>query len=113
MLSIYAQSTQYIEVPITNAQGINPTSDAVKFAFLGAYSDVSSANEAVPTATTTYYTGSWQSTTANANGAYVAIILVGPTGGVTALTTGTYLVVVKVTDSPEVPVLYSGPLVVS
>jgi hypothetical protein len=109
MLAIYAQSTQYIEVPVTNEEGINPTGDVVQFAFLGPYGNVSQANEAVPTSTTTWHTGSWQSTSSP----YTAIILVGPANGGVALTTGTYLVVLKVTDSPEVPVLFSGPLVVS
>jgi|ERR1039458_1212127 hypothetical protein len=113
MLSVYAQSTQFIEVPISNTEGINPTSDVVKFAFLGPYQNVSQANEAVPTASTTYYAGAWQSVTANSAGAYVATCLVGPGAGVVALTTGTYLVIVKVTDSPEIPVLFSGPLVVN
>ena len=109
MLSVYAQSTQFIEVPVSNAQGINPTGDVVKFAFLGPYTNVATANEAVPTAGTTYYAGAWQSTTSP----YVATCLVGPGAGVVALTTGTYLVIVKVADSSEQPVLYSGPIVVS
>src|ERR1035437_2448446 len=109
MLSVYAQSTQCIEVPVRNAQGINPTGDVVKFAFLGPYTNVATANEAVPTAGTTYYTGAWQSTSSP----YVATCLVGPGAGVVALMTGTYLVLVKVTDSPEIPVLFSGPLVVN
>jgi hypothetical protein len=108
MLSIYAVSTQYIQVPVFNEEGINPTSDVVKFAFLGPFTNVSTSNEAVPTATTTYYTGAWQSV----NSPYVATCLVGP-AGVVALATGTYLVIVKITDNPEVPVLFSGPLVVS
>lgn len=109
MLSIYATSTQYIEVPVTNSQGINPTNDAVRFAFLGPYSNTSQANSAIPTTTTTYYTGEWQSDTSP----YLAAVLVGPTGGVVALTAGVYLIVVKITDNPEVPVLYSGVVAVN
>ena len=114
MLSIYAQSTQYIEVPITNDQCVNPTSDVVQFAFLGPYSNVSQSNEAVPNNSTTYYTGIWPSTSPvnNMPNTYNAAILVGPNGVVT-LSTGTYLVIVRVTDSPEVPVLFSGSMVVS
>lgn len=114
MLSIYAQSTQFITVPVSNNEGINPTSDIVQFAFLGPYSNVSQANEAVPTSSTTYYTGSWpnniQGTPLNE---YVAACLVGPGGGVVTLTTGTYLVIVKITDNSEAPVLFSGPMIVS
>ena len=115
MLSVYAQSTQYIEVKITNEQGINPTGDTVSFAFLGPYQNQSQANGAVPSSSTTYYTGSWQSTSpvsAQQPNTYIAIILVGPSG-VVALTAGTYLTIVKVTDSPEQPVLFSGSIVVS
>jgi hypothetical protein len=43
----------------------------------------------------------------------LAAVLVGPTGGVVALTAGVYLIVVKITDNPEVPVLYSGVVAVN
>ena len=110
MLSIYSQSTQYISVPITNDDGINPTSDVVSFAFLGPYNNQGQALEAVPTSSTRYYTGAWESTSAP----YEAIILVGPSGGAALqLTAGTYLIVIKVSDTPEVPVLFSGLVVVS
>lgn len=109
MLSIYAISTPFIEVTITNEQGVNPTGDVVEFAFLGPYTTVSQANEAVPSASTTWYTGAWQSLVSP----YVATILIGPGSGAAVLTAGAYLVLVRVTDSPEVPVLYSGPMVVT
>lgn len=109
MLQIYAQSTQYVEVPVTNAQGVNPTADSVQFAFLGPAVTTPQANELTPTNATTYYPGSWQSTTSP----YVATILVGPNNGGVLLTAGCYLVVLKITDNPEIPVLFSGPLVVS
>ncbi len=109
MISIYAQSTQYISVSVTNSQGVNPTSDAVQFAFLGPYSNSSQSSEAVPTSSTSWYTGFWPSTSPvpNTVNTYNAAILVGPSGGSLTLKTGTYLVLVKVTDSPEVPVLFS------
>lgn len=109
MLSIYAQSTQYIEVPVTNAQGVNPTGGSVSFAFLGPCNTVAQANELVPTSATTYWPGSWQTTVSP----YMAAVLVGPQNGGVLLGAGAYLVVVKVSDVPEVPVLFSGPLVVS
>ena len=115
MISIYAQSTQYVSVSVTNSQGVNPTSDAVQFAFLGPVSNSSQANEMVPTSATTYYTGFWPSTlpVPNTVNTYNAAILIGPDGGSVSLSTGTYLCVLKITDSPEVPVLFSGPLLVS
>ena len=115
MISIYAQSTQYISVSVTNLQGVNPTGDTVQFAFLGPASNSSQANEMVPSASTTYYAGFWPSTlpVANTVNTYNAAILIGPDGGSTTLSTGTYLCVIKITDSPEVPVLFSGPIIVS
>lgn len=117
MLSLYSVSTQYLQIPITNEEGINPTGDVVQFAFLGPYSNVSQATEAVPTSTTTYYTGAWQSmqpvNTSTAPNTYVAIVLIGPSGGVVTLSAGTYLVIVRVVDNPESPVLFSGPMVIS
>lgn len=115
MLSIYAVSTQYITTDISNNEGINPTSDAVRFAFLGPVGNVGQAIEQVPTGNTTYYTGSWTSTQPinNTTSTYQAQILVGPTGGAVTLSTGTYLMVVKITDNPEIPVIFSGPLSVS
>ena len=114
MLSIYAVSTQYVTTNITNNESVNPTSDAVQFAFLGPYSSSSQANEAVPTSGTTYYTGSWPSTqpTANTTNTYTAWVLVGPSG-VVSLSTGTYLMVVKISASPEAPVIFCGPVAVS
>ena len=117
MLSIYATSTPYIQVPITNEEGINPTGDEVQFAFLGPYTSDTAAKDAVPTASTTYYTGAWQSTSPSGGvygaNTYTAIILVGPDGGVVTLTTGNYLVIVRVVGNPEIPIMQSGLLVVS
>ena len=115
MLSIYAVSTVYLSTNVSNNESINPTSDVVKFAFLGPVSSSSAANELVPTASTTYYTGSWPSVLPIANSAnsYRATILVGPGGGAVTLSTGTYLMICKITDSPEVPVIPCGPVSVS
>lgn len=115
MLSIYAQSTAYITVAVSNSEGVNPTGDAVQFAFLGPVSNASSANELVPTNSTIYYSGSWPSTLPNSNtsNTYNAAILVGPNGGAVTLATGTYLMILKITSSPEVPVIFSGPISVS
>jgi len=115
MLSIFALSTQYVSTNITNSEGVNPTSDVVRFAFLGPVSNVSQASELVPTTGTTYYTGFWPSMSPviNTANSYTATILVGPTGGTVNLSTGTYLMIVKVTDDPEVPIVRCGPVSVS
>lgn len=81
-----------MRVPIANDDGSNPTADVVQFAF--------------PTPGTepaTFYNGSWQTI----SGIYHARCLVGP-GGVVTLTPAFYDVYVKITDSPEVPVLLAG-----
>ena len=115
MLSIYAVSTQYLSTNVTNTESVNPTSDTVQFAFLGPVSNSSQAIEQVPTRSTTYYNGSWPSTapTANTTNTYRAVVLVGPSGGVVTLSTGTYLMVCKISDDPEAPVIPCGPVAVS
>lgn len=115
MLPIFAVSTQYISSNISNSDGVNPTSDTVQFAFLGPQSNSSQASELVPTSSTAYYAGSWPSTSpvVNQPNSYTATILVGPNGGALSLSTGTYLMIVKVTDHPEVPVIRCGTISVS
>lgn len=112
MLAISAVSTQYIYVPVTatlpNGNTINPTSDTVQFAFLGPFNSVSQAIEQTPTSATNWQTASWASGTP-----YTAQCLVGPNGGVVALAIGTYAIYLKITDNPEIPVLYSGPVSVN
>lgn len=100
-LSMYSQSvlsTAYVQVPVTawgTAGGAyNPTGDAVAFAF-------TLANYPV-TEPSAWVTGSWVTFPGPA---YWAQCLVGPQNGGTALSIGTYQVWVKVTDSPEVPVM--------
>lgn len=114
MTSIYTVSTQYLSTNITNNESVNPTSDVVQIAFLGPQSNQSSANEQVPTSSTTWYTAFWPTTSSVTNqpNTYTASILVGPLGTV-ALGTGTYLMLAKVTASPEAPVIFSGPISVS
>lgn len=107
MISLFSQSTQYVTSTVSNTEGINPTSASVSFAFIGPYGTVSQAQDNAPTAGTTWFTGAWANDTS-----YTAQILVGPQGTVT-LQVGSYVVYVKVGGSPEIPVLFSGPLTVS
>ena len=104
MLAISTLSTVYIQVPVNNTEGIDPTSDPVSFSFIGPYGTVQQASNYPPTSSTTWYTGTWDAGTP-----YTARVLVGP-DGVVVLATGAYQVYVRVTDSPEVPVLWSGPM---
>lgn len=111
MLAIFAIGTQYVEVPVTNTEGIDPTGDNVYFAFIGPYASTTQAAQYPPTSSTTWYQGTWA---ADVGSPYTARILVGPgLGGVLALTTGIYQVYVKIQSSPEVPVAWSGPLEVA
>ena len=90
-------SLQYLYVPVSavkNGAAYNPTGDPVAMAFM-------------PQATQVPQSADWQTagwtTTQNAVYPYSAGCLIGP-GGTIALTVGTYVVYVRVTDSPEVPV---------
>lgn len=109
MLAIAAQSTVYVQVPVTNTEGIDPTADVVALAFIGPYGTTVQAADYPPTSTTTWHTASWLAGAATPT----AKLLVGPNGGAVTLGVGGYQVWVKITDNPETPVLWSGPLVVS
>jgi hypothetical protein len=98
-VAAYSQSVlslQYVQVPVTafgTAGTYNPTDDSVQFSFTPANYPV--------TEPSVWITGSWATFPGPA---YYAQCLVGP-GGATALTIGTYQLWLKITDSPEVPVL--------
>lgn len=92
--SIDRDSVEYVKVPVTTPAGVTITSQPVSIAVV--------ADTARPV------TGDWKTATWNGN---VAQTLVGP--GVLALTPGNYKVWVKVTDSPEVPVLSAGTITVT
>lgn len=108
MLGISAQSTTYIASAVTNASGVNPTSDTVQFAFIGPYATVYQAAAYPPTTSTVWYTGSWDPVDTS-----TAQILVGPNGGTVTLAAGGYQIWLRITAVPEEPVLWVGPLVVS
>lgn len=101
-ISISSLSLQYVGVPVTsetiNGAARNPTADPVSMAFM-------------PQATQVPQSGDWQAAiwgtnTSNVLQPYSAYCLVGP-GGTIQLGIGTYVVYVKITDNPEVPVLRS------
>ncbi len=101
-LLLSALDTRHIQVPVAAFVGgtwINPTADVTQMAFLPIGSTPGTSD---------WHTGSWDTTP---SGAYVAQVLVGPTGGV-ALTRGTYAVWVKVVDNPEIPVAQTGTLTI-
>lgn len=101
MITVSVLSTEYIRVPVTasvNNAPYNPSGDVVQFAF------TTGAN---PTSGD-WHPGLWDSVI----GPYVAQCLIGPAGGV-ALAVGTWVIWVKITDNPEVPVRSVGQLVIN
>ena len=59
-----------------------------------------------------WQSGSWDTDSTNILYPYSAKCLVGPAGTIT-LGIGTYIIYVKVTDNPEIPVLITGQLAIS
>ena len=91
-------STEYVRVPIAareNGVEVNPTSDAV-------YLALTTGDEP---ASGDWHVGSWETD----DSTYYARLLVGPSS--LALAAGVWIVWVKVTDSPEIPVRKAGRLV--
>lgn len=87
-------STVFIKsriVATKNGTSYNPTGDVVEIAFKLPGVD--------PTAPD-WHAASWET----AGTSYYARLLVGPAGGL-VLTVGTYKMWIRITDSPEVPVL--------
>lgn len=106
MITRSVLDTEYLAFPVALTVGgtpINPTTDAVAFAFMP-----SPAN--ADPATGDWHTASWTTT---GNGGYLAQVLVGPaSGGVVPAPAGAGLwnVWIKVTDNPQVPVWLAGTL---
>lgn len=96
-----ADSLQYVKVKVTatvSGAAYDPTSDTVKMAFTAIDTNPVSGD---------WNTADWETIGSN----YYARCLVGPTGTIT-LAAGTYVVWVKITDNPEIPILRSGSLLV-
>ena len=92
--SIDRDSLEYVKIPVTTPPGITISSQVVEIAVV--------AQTGRPGALD-WRTGSWEDNTAR--------ILIGPTA--LALTAGTYNVWVRITDSPEKPVLLAGAITVT
>jgi hypothetical protein len=100
-------STQYYLVPVAATKAgvtYNPTGDAVAFAFMPTPTQVPGSGD--------WVAGSWSTNTTSVLYPYSAQCLIGPSG-TTALGIGTYIVYVRITDSPEIPVLTAGQLQIS
>lgn len=99
----------YVQSSITAPY--DPTSASVSFAFMGPYGSYVQAASQTPTSTTHFTNGSW-GTTQSYPTVFIAQCLVGPSGSIN-LAQGSYAVWIKIATSPETPILYSGPLVVT
>jgi hypothetical protein len=98
-LSVQDGSLQYVKAPVSavvDGAAYDPTSDTVQMAFTAVGVDPVSGD---------WKTAGWETI----SGRYYARCLVGP-GGTIDLAVGSYTVWVKVTDSPEIPILRSGGL---
>lgn len=104
MISLSQLATQYVFVPVSaTLLGVpyNPTGDPVQFAFMPTATQVPQ--------TADWQSGAWDTDATNVLYPYSAKCLVGPAGTIT-LGIGTYLVYIKVTSNPEIPVLLGGQL---
>jgi hypothetical protein len=94
-----AASLEYVNVRVTAKlvkTAYNPTTKPVDMAFVSTSSSPADDD---------WNTAEWETV----DGEYIAKCLVGPTG-TRSLDPGTYAVYVRVTDDPEVPVIYAGVL---
>jgi hypothetical protein len=100
-------STEYVLIPVAVTKAgvsYNPTSDTVQFAFMSTPTQIPGVSD--------WQTGAWDTDSTNILYPYTAKCLVGPAGTIT-LTDGTYVIYLKITDNPEIPVLVAGQLVIS
>lgn len=90
-------STQYQQtlITVTSVDGYNPTSDTISWAF-------TNANAYPALSPSAWNSGSWVTYPGDQ---WWAQVLIGPANGGVVLATGTWQSWLRITDSPEVPVL--------
>lgn len=96
-LRISVLSKEYIRVPVEATVAgapYDPTADVVSFAFTQAGDP------------TSWTTGTWETDTTTSPSTYLARVLVGPGGLVVAA--GRWNLWMKITDTPEIPVIPCG-----
>lgn len=101
---IYESSLEDVMVPVSailNGVAIDPTTDLVQMAFIPLDQDEPAAGD--------LKAASWETWGSGLTVKYFAKCLVG-VGGAVALVEGFYQIFVKITDSPEVPVLQTPNL---
>jgi hypothetical protein len=99
-ISISHLSLQYVGIPVKasllNGNAYNPTTVPVYIAFMPQATQVPQPSD--------WQTALWATRSSDILEPYAAFCLVGPTGTI-QLGIGTYVLYVKVTDNPEIPVL--------
>lgn len=105
MIRVSSLSLQYVRYQVRATllgADYNPTGDTVQFAF---------TDGSDPAA---WVAGAWETSTDpdTDQTSYVARCLIGP-GSSNALTKGKWYAWVKITDSPEVPVILAGTILVT
>jgi hypothetical protein len=107
-VGISALSLQYVGVPVTaatiNGAPYNPVGGTVQMAFMPQATQVPGNSD--------WQSATWGTDTADLIYPYTAYCLIGP-GGTITLGLGTYVIYVRVTGSPEIPVLVAGLLQVT
>lgn len=102
-IAISRLSLQYVAVPVKatllTGASLNPTSDPVSMAFMPQATQVPQLSD--------WQTAIWATRSNNILQPYAAACLVGP-GGTIQLGIGTYIIYVKITDNPEIPVLQAS-----
>lgn len=105
MLTLDRDSRQYVQAQVTAivaGEPYNPTVDTVEFAFPSGNGRPS-----------TWYTGSWNTTTVSGTNTYWAQILIGPGSSGPVLAVDRYFVWIRITDNPEQPIIPVGWLAIT
>ena len=104
-ISISHLSLQYVGIPVKTVTltgaAYNPTSDTVQMAFMPQATQFPGNSD--------WQAAIWATLPGNVIYPYAAYCLVGP-GGTVNPGMGTYVMYLKITDSPEIPVLVPGYL---
>lgn len=102
-----ATSTQYVQqqvMAMKNGSVFDPSGDVVQMSF------VSLPQYGPPPNPSSWNAATWE---VDPGPVYWASILVGPANGGVVLAAGAYVIAVRVTDNPAVPVLWGAQLIIS
>lgn len=105
-LVISKSSLTYIKAKISatvSGATVDPTGDVVKMALMAGSDSPASSD---------LKTASWETDATTSPTTYKARLLVGPSGSIVPIA-GTYMLWVQVTDSPEIPLIPCGIVIVT